>query len=186
MRTGGDPTPAAVPAVHGRGGRQTVARPVGVMDRRRWAGGRAYRVVAAAALAALLVVPAGCARPDGDPSGAPTGSPTSPAAPTTPPGAPSPSPPSAPPGQPTPSVPPGARIETVTGQVVEGVELNCLLLRPTNRLTPSGGGLLLIVSPGTLRVGATVTVRGYVDRSLLTTCQQGTPFVVLEVLDDGG
>ena len=58
---------------------------------------------------------------------------------------------------------------TLTGTVVAGVELNCLLL----------DGYLLIGGDRTvLRAGARVTVTGRTDREVMSTCQQGTPFVV--------
>lgn len=45
---------------------------------------------------------------------------------------------------------------------------------------------LLLPGPGIsredLRVGATLTVRGRVERGMMTTCQQGTPFVVTEIV----
>jgi hypothetical protein len=57
----------------------------------------------------------------------------------------------------------------LTGVVTPGVEANCILLN----------GYLLIGGPRELlRGGATVTVTGRVQAGLLTTCQQGTPFVV--------
>lgn len=57
----------------------------------------------------------------------------------------------------------------VTGVVTPGVEANCLLLE---------GYLLIGGDPEVLRLGATVTVTGRVDRDVLTTCQQGTPLLV--------
>jgi hypothetical protein len=58
---------------------------------------------------------------------------------------------------------------TLTGNVTPGVEANCLLL----------DGYLLVGGPREhLRAGARVTVTGRVQADLMTTCQQGTPFVV--------
>jgi hypothetical protein len=58
---------------------------------------------------------------------------------------------------------------TITGTVAAGVEANCLLLN----------GYLLIGGPhDLLRDGAKVTVTGKPQPGLMTTCQQGTPFVV--------
>jgi hypothetical protein len=58
---------------------------------------------------------------------------------------------------------------TLTGVVAEGVEAGCLLI--DNYLLVGGDRDIV-------RAGARITVRGRVDRTLLTTCQQGTPFVV--------
>lgn len=68
---------------------------------------------------------------------------------------------------------------TVTGRVVEGVEPGCLLLH-------SGASEYLLVlsrhvDRSALAPGAEVTVRGRLEPNLLSTCQQGTPFIVSEV-----
>lgn len=65
---------------------------------------------------------------------------------------------------------------TLTGQVVEGVEAGCRLLN--NYLLLPGPG----INRDSFAPGATVTVRGRVEEGMMTTCQQGTPFVVSEVL----
>jgi hypothetical protein len=65
---------------------------------------------------------------------------------------------------------------TLTGQIVEGVEAGCRLL-DDYLLLPGPG-----VSRDDIRAGLTVTVRGRVERGMMTTCQQGTPFIVTEVL----
>jgi hypothetical protein len=58
---------------------------------------------------------------------------------------------------------------TLTGTVTAGVEPNCVVL----------DGYLLVGGPREhLRGGARVTVTGRVQADLMTTCQQGTPFVV--------
>ncbi|MEU5904393.1 hypothetical protein [Micromonospora sp. NPDC047527] len=68
-----------------------------------------------------------------------------------------------------PSVPPPVGATELTGTVTPGVEPNCLLL----------DGYLLIGGPrDVLTSGARVTVTGRVEAGLMTTCQQGTPFVV--------
>jgi hypothetical protein len=68
-----------------------------------------------------------------------------------------------------PSKPPGAGAATFTGTVQAGVEPNCLLL----------DGNLLIGGPrDVLKPGARVTVTGHPEPGMMTTCQQGTPFVV--------
>jgi hypothetical protein len=71
---------------------------------------------------------------------------------------------------------PGGEL-TVTGTVVEGVEPNCLLL------DAEGGGSYLLVggARGQLRAGVRVRVTGRVDRSLLSTCQQGEPLIVASI-----
>jgi hypothetical protein len=117
------------------------------------------RFAAASALVAVLLA-AGCAR------AADSGNPDSPGAPpvTT---APSPST-----ADPQPSVPAG---QTITGTVSAGVEPNCLLV----------AGHLLIFDDPALRelavVGEDVTVVGRADQGMMTTCQEGTPFVVSAV-----
>lgn len=58
---------------------------------------------------------------------------------------------------------------TLSGTVRAGVEMNCLLL----------DGYLLVGGPrDVIRAGARVTVTGQVRGDLMTTCQQGTPFMV--------
>ncbi|MEH1054730.1 hypothetical protein V6U89_05890 [Micromonospora sp. CPCC 206171] len=67
------------------------------------------------------------------------------------------------------SVPPGPGATTITGTVQAGVEPNCLLVE----------GYQLIGGPrDVLTVGARVTVTGQPKPDMMTTCQQGTPFVV--------
>jgi hypothetical protein len=69
--------------------------------------------------------------------------------------------------------------ETVTGTVSAGVEANCLLL------TSGGTSHLLIFKDPALRanapVGKTVTVTGRSEPSMVSTCMQGTPFIVTSV-----
>lgn len=72
--------------------------------------------------------------------------------------------------------PPSGGGRTITGEVFEGVEAGCLLLRA------AGVEYLLVGRHDEFRIGETVTVRGYADPDLATICQQGTPFVVLEVV----
>uniref|UniRef100_UPI001F1E8FCD hypothetical protein n=1 Tax=Micromonospora acroterricola TaxID=2202421 RepID=UPI001F1E8FCD len=87
-----------------------------------------------------------------------------PGAPTTP-TAPRPTPKS--PGGPT--LPPPVGATTLTGTITRGVEPNCVLL----------DGYLLIGGPrDVLAAGARVTVTGRVEPDTMTTCQQGTPFMV--------
>jgi hypothetical protein len=128
-------------------------------------------------LAAVLAA-AGCARDD-ESAGAPAAAP--PAA------APSPSP--ATPGTtelpatdlplPDKSAPGAAGATTISGTVTAGVEPNCLLL------TGAGTDHLLIFADPAMRadaaVGAKVTVTGQAQPGQMTTCQQGTPFLVTSV-----
>jgi len=61
---------------------------------------------------------------------------------------------------------------TLTGTIAAGVEPNCLLL---------DDHLLIINDPAqrtAAKPGATVTVTGRVEQGMMTTCQQGTPFIV--------
>ena len=73
---------------------------------------------------------------------------------------------------PTPSAPP----VTVSGTVSDGVEAGCLVL------TTDDGTYTLIGQTRGLTAGRQVTLRGVPAPDVLTTCQQGTPFRVLEVL----
>lgn len=68
------------------------------------------------------------------------------------------------------------RPTTVSGTVVAGVEAGCRLLA-----TENGSYLLLGVPAAELRVGDGATVTGRVDRSIVSTCQQGIPLVVERV-----
>lgn len=144
-------------------------------------------LVVLAACGAMLL--AGCADGgSGDPATTPTPTATSsPSTPSTPGGGTTePLPPSAtPPTLPPPS-PPVRQPEptdragqaTLTGEVIAGVEAGCRVLQ-----TGSGDYLLIGETATQLQVGRTVTVRGTVRADLATTCQQGTPFEVTEVVD---
>ncbi|MEU4569682.1 hypothetical protein [Micromonospora sp. NPDC023956] len=71
------------------------------------------------------------------------------------------------PGGPSASAAPGGA--TITGTVTSGVEPGCLLL----------GEYLLVGGPrDMIKSGAKITVTGRVQADLMTTCQQGTPFLV--------
>ena len=136
-------------------------------------------------LAAGLAL-AGCGSGDGadttGPPATPTSSPTTTPSATVPPSVPptsvAPSPPSVgasvPPGGPKlpsggPKVPPGAGATELTGMVESGVEPGCLLL----------DGHQLVGGPrDVLVVGARVSVTGRAQPDLMSTCQQGVPFVV--------
>jgi hypothetical protein len=114
----------------------------------------------ATALVVLSVT--GCARTDdGAPAGTSAGAPAS-----------------APSSQPA-ETPSAAGAETVTGTVVAGVEPNCLLLEG------AGDPRLLVFKDETLRatakVGSRVTVSGNAEPGMMTTCQQGIPFMVTSI-----
>jgi hypothetical protein len=65
---------------------------------------------------------------------------------------------------------------TIVGVVEEGVEHGCKLLRTSN-------GLYLLVGSNDpmITAGARLSVRGRLNPSLVTTCQQGTAFQVSHV-----
>jgi hypothetical protein len=65
---------------------------------------------------------------------------------------------------------------TLTGEVQEGVEAGCLVMKSDSQTYLLVGGDRQLVRPGNR-----VTVRGRPDPNMITTCQQGTPFVVAEV-----
>ncbi len=70
------------------------------------------------------------------------------------------------------------RLERRTGIVGAGVEAGCRML------TPDDGGAALQLLVGDARVvdGTRVTVEGYRNESIMTTCQQGVPFTVTKVV----
>ncbi|MBU2669731.1 hypothetical protein KOI35_40105 [Actinoplanes bogorensis] len=84
---------------------------------------------------------------------------------------------SGPAGEPTGR--PNAGGQTITGTVTAGVEPNCLVL------TDGTGSHLLIFDDAAMRadavVGSTVTVSGQSQPGMMSTCQQGVPFVVVSV-----
>ena len=136
-----------------------------------------------ATLLLLTVVLAGCAN-NGNGAGS-TSAASAPASPV------STSPTSASPGSassgsasPSPSVEPSGKpaaagARTISGTVVEGVEPHCLILRD------SGGSHVLFFDDETLRaaarVGSRVTLTGRSEPTMMTTCQQGVPFIVASV-----
>ena len=129
---------------------------------------RLLRLLAGCLLAGLLV--AGCADAGGDDEAGQDGAGQS--APTTTAPAPTTTVPSTP-TQPTRSSGP----VTVVGTVAAGVEPGCLLLE-----AEAGGSFLLVGGErAELRPGRRVAVTGRVDRSLLSTCQQGEPLVVASI-----
>jgi hypothetical protein len=82
---------------------------------------------------------------------------------------------------PRPSTEPsaGAAAETLTGTVEAGVEPNCKLI------TDNAGNHVLYFDDPLLKsqapVGKKVTVTGHSKPGMMTTCQQGTPFIVTSV-----
>ena len=123
---------------------------------------RLLPLLAGCLLAGLLV--AACAAPD-DGGGAGQGGAATTTAPTT-----------TAPGKRTEPTRSGGPV-TVSGTVAEGVEPGCLLLEAE----PGGSFLLVGGERAELRPGRRVAVTGRVDRSLLSTCQQGEPLVVASI-----
>ncbi|GAB2593374.1 hypothetical protein Aab01nite_36260 [Paractinoplanes abujensis] len=74
---------------------------------------------------------------------------------------------------------PNAGAKTITGTVTAGVEPNCLLL------TDDSGSHLLIFDDPAMRsdaaVGSKVKISGHAEPGMMSTCQQGVPFVVTAV-----
>ncbi|SDC13434.1 hypothetical protein SAMN05216174_101225 [Actinokineospora iranica] len=89
-------------------------------------------------------------------------------------------PPSAPPS-PSSTVPAtsetAADVLTLRGRVSHGIEPGCLLL------TDGGQTYLLLGARERLPESGEVTVRGRPRPEMATTCQQGVPLLVLDVLD---
>jgi hypothetical protein len=81
---------------------------------------------------------------------------------------------------PSPSVEPSTGgAQTVTGTVEAGVEANCRLIKDG-----TGSHLLYFDDPSlkaSAAVGKKVTVTGRSEPGMMTTCQQGVPFVVTSV-----
>ena len=78
-----------------------------------------------------------------------------------------------------PSGRPNAGAQTISGTVTAGVEPNCLLL-----VAGSTTHLLVFDDPAMRAdapVGKTVTISGKSDPSMMSTCQQGVPFIVASV-----
>ncbi|MET7666627.1 hypothetical protein [Micromonospora luteifusca] len=137
---------------------------------------RTFRLAVAAltvcvALSACGSQDAGGGTPTPTPTGAQPVTSQPPPDPTAPPSTVDPAP-SKPPTGPKPggpSTPPGVGHTTLSGTVQGGVEPNCVLL----------DGYLLLGGPrDVLKPGTRVEVTGRVEPGMMTTCQQGTPFVV--------
>lgn len=126
-------------------------------------------LLAAAALAGSLAA-CGGESGGGDPTpGTPPPTSTSPTPRPTSPG----------PGPIPPTLPPAPEV-TLTGRAVEGVEAGCTLLDTGAEQYLLTGEAAQVIEPGD-----TVTVRGRVRSDLLSTCQQGVPLEVIELLDRG-
>jgi hypothetical protein len=133
---------------------------------------RLIAVLAAAALAGGVL--AGCAQ-DGENGAAPGGSVS--ATPSSPgPSNLSPSGPLSPSGGPIGGGKSANGEMTLTGDLEEGVEAGCTLLRAGTQTY-----LLLGADREVIRQGGRVTVRGKPQPGLMTTCQQGTPFQVSDI-----
>jgi hypothetical protein len=85
------------------------------------------------------------------------------------------------PGSATPSSSPPApsptgseKLMTLTGEVGEGVEAGCTILTSGDRVYELQGS-------GVRSLSGTVTVTGHVLHNVMSICQQGTPFRVVEV-----
>ena len=65
---------------------------------------------------------------------------------------------------------------TITGTVEAGVESGCLVLEHDGTVY----GIYGNYDSAVVYAGAKVMLRGQVDPGMMTTCQQGTPFVVEE------
>ena len=129
---------------------------------------RLLRLAPACLLAGLLL--AGCAEPGGDDGGAGQG------AASTVPTVTAPGTTTTEPGKRTGPTRSGGPV-TVVGTVAAGVEPGCLLLEGE-----AGSSFLLVGGErAELRPGRRVAVTGRVDRSLLSTCQQGEPLVVASI-----
>ncbi|GID93271.1 hypothetical protein Adi01nite_26830 [Amorphoplanes digitatis] len=107
----------------------------------------------------VVVALAGCANGASDDTAAVPATTTSSAAPT----------------EESSTKPPPAGSKTISGTVTAGVEPGCLLLEDH----------LLIIKDTALKsvakVGASVTATGEAQPGMMTTCQQGTPFVVATI-----
>jgi hypothetical protein len=81
--------------------------------------------------------------------------------------------------RPSTEPPAGGATETLTGTVEAGVEPNCKLIRDAagNHVLYFDDPLLKSQAP----VGKKVTVTGHSKSGMMTTCQQGTPFIVTSV-----
>jgi hypothetical protein len=117
-----------------------------------------------AVLSLVVLALAGCANNSGTASSSPSGGPVS-GVPIT--------------GVPSLPEPSASATETISGTVSAGVEPHCLILQD------SKGSHVLIFGNPSLRnsapAGADVTLVGQSEPTMMTTCQQGVPFIVSSV-----
>jgi|KBSSwiStaDraftv2_1062776.scaffolds.fasta_scaffold1058838_2 hypothetical protein len=132
----------------------------------------------------LLVCLAGCAGNNASPTAGSAETSASPTSSAEPPSSSAPTPSSASgpsSSSPRPSTEPsaGGAAETLTGTVEAGVEPDCKLIRDNagNHVLYFDDPLLKSQAP----VGKKVTVTGHSKPGMMTTCQQGTPFIVTSV-----
>ena len=135
-----------------------------------------------AALSLVVLALAGCANNGGStasssPSGAPSlSSPSGDPSVSSSSGVPSHSSPS---GVPSLSTPAASRSETISGTVSAGVEPHCLILQDAK-----GSHMLVFDDPAlktSAPAGSKVTLVGHSEPTMMTTCQQGVPFIVTSV-----
>ncbi|MEE6256984.1 hypothetical protein [Plantactinospora sonchi] len=134
---------------------------------------RTLRIAAVVLVAGLALAACDGSTPPDQPEGTQMTSPAQPEPTGAAPGPAGPGVPSGPPSTstgPTRGVPPSAGSAiTLTGVVREGVEHGCYLL----------DNYLLVGGPReVITAGGRVTVTGRVQADLMTTCQQGVPFMV--------
>ena len=141
-----------------------------------------FRLFAVLALLLTGGVLAGCGPDAGKPAPADSGTSTSPSpSASASAGTPS-SDPSAPPpgngiasGEPAPTAGAQGADLTISGQVEQGVEPNCLVLKTDGKTYRLMGGDQNIV-----KAGNKVTVQGHVIGGVMSYCMQGDPFEVAE------
>jgi hypothetical protein len=75
-------------------------------------------------------------------------------------------------------VDPSEKLVTLRGTVSSGVEAGCTILTAGDTVYELQGPAVANLRSGT------VVVHGYTVEGMMTTCQQGTPFRVLEVRED--
>jgi len=128
----------------------------------------------------LLVSLAGCAGNTASPTAgsAETSASSSPSSSAEPPASSAPVPSSSA-SRPSTEPSAGGASETLTGTVEAGVEPDCKLIRDNagNHVLYFDDPLLKSQAP----IGKKVTVTGHSKPGMMTTCQQGTPFIVTSV-----
>ena len=124
---------------------------------------------AAVSAAVVLLFAAGCAGNNSDPA----------ASPATPPSSPVVVDPSRPSTEPSSNNPTQGGARTISGTVTRGVEAKCLLLED------GGTSYSLIFDDPAVRaqvaVGQEATLSGRAEPAMMSTCQQGVPFLVTGV-----